>query len=100
VRHNKYKTKLCQKFWILGYCAYGPRQVSIVLSVPHYFRGGRGLGFILNFDFPGSRVIFGSNPCDSFPFTALFFRKLCRISIKKKFLLKTLFFCRDSKLRG
>ena len=25
VRHNKYKTKLCQKFWIAGYCAYGPR---------------------------------------------------------------------------
>ena len=25
VRHNKYKTKLCQKYWISGYCAYGPR---------------------------------------------------------------------------
>ena len=25
VRHNKYKTKLCQKYWIAGYCAYGPR---------------------------------------------------------------------------
>ena len=25
VRHNKYKTKHCQKYWINGYCAYGPR---------------------------------------------------------------------------
>merc|ERR1719300_1937914 len=25
VRHNKYKTKHCQKYWIAGYCAYGPR---------------------------------------------------------------------------
>merc|ERR1712042_331685 len=25
VRHNKYKTKLCQEYWIQGYCAYGPR---------------------------------------------------------------------------
>jgi hypothetical protein len=25
VRHTKYKTKLCQKYWIAGYCAYGPR---------------------------------------------------------------------------
>ena len=25
VRHNKYKTKHCQKYWIQGYCAYGPR---------------------------------------------------------------------------
>ena len=24
-RHNKYKTKHCQKYWITGYCAYGPR---------------------------------------------------------------------------
>ena len=22
---NKYKTKLCQKYWVTGYCAYGPR---------------------------------------------------------------------------
>ena len=25
VRHDKYKTKYCQKYWIHGYCAYGPR---------------------------------------------------------------------------
>ena len=25
MRHNKYKTKHCQKYWINGYCAYGPR---------------------------------------------------------------------------
>ncbi len=25
VRNNKYKTKLCQKYWVAGYCAYGPR---------------------------------------------------------------------------
>ena len=25
MRHNKYKTKHCQKYWIAGYCAYGPR---------------------------------------------------------------------------
>ena len=25
VRHNKYKTKHCHKYWIMGYCAYGPR---------------------------------------------------------------------------
>lgn len=24
-QHNKYKTKRCQKYWIAGYCAYGPR---------------------------------------------------------------------------
>ena len=24
-KQNKYKTKLCQKYWIAGYCAYGPR---------------------------------------------------------------------------
>ena len=24
-QHSKYKTKRCQKFWIAGYCAYGPR---------------------------------------------------------------------------
>ena len=24
-QHNKYKTKRCQKYWIKGYCAYGPR---------------------------------------------------------------------------
>ena len=25
VRNSKYKTKLCQKYWVSGYCAYGPR---------------------------------------------------------------------------
>lgn len=25
VRNAKYKTKHCQKYWITGYCAYGPR---------------------------------------------------------------------------
>ena len=25
VRHSKYKTMLCQKYWIASYCAYGPR---------------------------------------------------------------------------
>ena len=25
MRHDKYKTKYCQKYWILGYSAYGPR---------------------------------------------------------------------------
>ena len=24
-QHSKYKTKRCQKYWIAGYCAYGPR---------------------------------------------------------------------------
>ena len=24
-QRNKYKTKRCQKYWIAGYCAYGPR---------------------------------------------------------------------------
>ena len=24
-QHSKYKTKRCQKYWISGYCAYGPR---------------------------------------------------------------------------
>ena len=25
VRNTKYKTKTCQKYWKVGYCAYGPR---------------------------------------------------------------------------
>lgn len=25
MRNNKYKTKSCQKYWVTGYCAYGPR---------------------------------------------------------------------------
>ena len=25
IRNSKYKTKLCQKYWLVGYCAYGPR---------------------------------------------------------------------------
>lgn len=38
-KHNKYKTKLCQKYWIAGYCAYGPR-----CNFVHNEEGGRGSG--------------------------------------------------------
>ena len=29
VRHDKYKTKYCQKYWNHGYCSYGPRCIFI-----------------------------------------------------------------------
>jgi hypothetical protein len=84
VRHNKYKTKLCQKFWILGYSAYGPRQVSIVKVFRIVSGGGEG-GSNLNFDFLASRVIFGSNPCDRFPFYGSgFFESLVAYAFQKK----------------
>ncbi len=50
MRHNKYKTKLCQKFWILGYCAYGPRcnfvhnEHDVSPPGPAKDQGLRGLG--------------------------------------------------------
>ena len=39
---NKYKTKLCQKYWVTGYCAYGPRCNFIHQEPPGAAGGGGG----------------------------------------------------------
>ncbi len=47
VRNTKYKTKPCQKYWITGYCVYGPRYAKWLLAAVtfaynvFFFWGGR-----------------------------------------------------------
>merc|ERR1712059_124808 len=37
----RYKTKLCQKYWIAGYCAYGPRCNFVHQEMEKQYRGGQ-----------------------------------------------------------